>query len=281
MFKVPDTIIRVEHLSKSFPVGAQMVPVLKDVSFTVEPLDFLIIFGPSGCGKSTLLHTLIGLEPPTSGKVIFLGKDLYGEKASSIKSPVSRRENKKNKTLNTKQLMPNTNIGEDERSEFRKRHIGMVYQQPNWIRSLTVVENVAFPLLLLGQEREKSLAEAREMLAALEMSLWQDYLPSELSSGQQQRVALARALINSPKVIIADEPTGNLDYESGQELMELLVDLNKKQGHTIIMVTHDLEYLDFATKVIKMLDGRLVAFYEEKDKEKLMAEIKGKRGNGG
>ena len=281
MFKVPDTIIRVEHLSKSFPVGAQMVPVLKDVSFTVEPLDFLIIFGPSGCGKSTLLHTLIGLEPPTSGKVIFLGKDLYGEKASSIKSPVSRRENKKNKIPNTKHLMPNANIGEDERSEFRKRHIGMVYQQPNWIRSLTVVENVAFPLLLLGQEREKSLAEAREMLAALEMSLWQDYLPSELSSGQQQRVALARALINSPKVIIADEPTGNLDYESGQELMELLVDLNKKQGHTIIMVTHDLEYLDFATKVIRMLDGRLVAFYEEKDKEKLMAEVKGKRGNGG
>lgn len=280
MFKVPDTIIRVEHLSKSFPVGAQMVPVLKDVSFTVEPLDFLIIFGPSGCGKSTLLHTLIGLEPPTSGKVIFLGKDLYGEKTSSIKSPVSRRGNKKNKTLNTKHLMPNANSGEDERSEFRKRHIGMVYQQPNWIRSLTVVENVAFPLLLLGQEREKSLAEAREMLAALEMSLWQDYLPSELSSGQQQRVALARALINSPKVIIADEPTGNLDYESGQELMELLVDLNKKQGHTIIMVTHDLEYLDFATKVIKMLDGRLVAFYEEKDKEKLMAEVKGKRGNG-
>ena len=277
---IQNTIISVQHLSKSFPVGVQMVPVLKDVSFTVEPLDFLIIFGPSGCGKSTLLHTLIGLEPPTSGKVIFLGKDLYGEKASSIKSPVSRRENKKNKTLNTKQLMPNTNIGEDERSEFRKRHIGMVYQQPNWIRSLTVVENVAFPLLLLGQEREKSLAEAREMLAALEMSLWQDYLPSELSSGQQQRVALARALINSPKVIIADEPTGNLDYESGQELMELLVDLNKKQGHTIIMVTHDLEYLDFATKVIRMLDGRLVAFYEEKDKEKLMAEIKGKRGNG-
>jgi len=277
---IQNTIISVQHVSKSFPVGAQMVPVLKDVSFTVEPLDFLIIFGPSGCGKSTLLHTLIGLEPPTSGKVIFLGKDLYGEKASSIKSPVSRRENKKNKTLNTKQLMPNTNIGEDERSEFRKRHIGMVYQQPNWIRSLTVVENVAFPLLLLGQEREKSLAEAREMLAALEMSLWQDYLPSELSSGQQQRVALARALINSPKVIIADEPTGNLDYESGQELMELLVDLNKKQGHTIIMVTHDLEYLGFATKVIRMLDGRLVAFYEEKDKEKLMAEVKGKRGNG-
>lgn len=278
---IQNTIISVQHLSKSFPVGAQMVPVLKDVSFTVEPLDFLIIFGPSGCGKSTLLHTLIGLEPPTSGKVIFLGKDLYGEKASSIKSQVSRRENKKNKIPNTKHLMPNANIGEDERSEFRKRHIGMVYQQPNWIRSLTVVENVAFPLLLLGQEKEKSLAEAREMLAALEMSLWQDYLPSELSSGQQQRVALARALINSPKVIIADEPTGNLDYESGQELMELLVDLNKKQGHTIIMVTHDLEYLDFATKVIRMLDGRLVAFYEEKDKEKLMAEIKGKRGNGG
>lgn len=278
---IQNTIISVQHLSKSFPVGAQMVPVLKDVSFTVEPLDFLIIFGPSGCGKSTLLHTLIGLEPPTSGKVIFLGKDLYGEKASSIKSQVSRMGNKKNKILNTKHLMPNANIGEDERSEFRKRHIGMVYQQPNWIRSLTVVENVAFPLLLLGQEKEKSLAEAREMLAALEMSLWQDYLPSELSSGQQQRVALARALINSPKVIIADEPTGNLDYESGQELMELLVDLNKKQGHTIIMVTHDLEYLDFATKVIRMLDGRLVAFYEEKDKEKLMAEVKGKRGNGG
>ena len=245
-----DTIISVQHVSKSFHVGTQDVPVLKDISFEVKPLDFLIIFGPSGCGKSTLLHTILGLEEPTSGKVVFLGKDLYD------------------------------GVTEDERSDFRKQHAGMVYQQPNWIRSLTVVENVAFPLLLLGQDKYQNLEKAREMLKTVEMLDWQGYIPTELSSGQQQRVALARALITNPEVIIADEPTGNLDYDSGQELMQLLTALNKTRNNTIVMVTHDLEYLNFAKTAVRMFNGEVVGVYGEKDKDRLMMEIKSKRGNG-
>lgn len=245
-----DTIIAVQHVSKSFHIGTQDVPVLKDISFEVKSLDFLIIFGPSGCGKSTLLHTILGLEEPTSGKVFFLGKNLYD------------------------------GITEDDRADFRKVHAGMVYQQPNWIRSLTVVENVSFPLLLLGQDKNISLGKAQEMLKTVDILDWQNYIPTELSSGQQQRVALARALITNPEVIIADEPTGNLDYESGQELMQLLTTLNKTRNNTVVMVTHDLEYLNFAKTAVRMFNGEVVGVYGEKDKEKLMAEIKSKRGNG-
>lgn len=244
-----DTIITVQHVSKSFHVGTQDVPVLKDISFEVRAGDFLIIFGPSGCGKSTLLHVILGLEEPTNGNVYFLRKNIYD------------------------------GITEDDRANFRKQHAGMVYQQPNWIRSLTVVENVAFPLLLLGQDKYQSLQEAREMLKTVEMLDWQGYIPTELSSGQQQRVALARALITNPEVIIADEPTGNLDYESGQELMRLLTDLNKTRNNTIVMVTHDLEYLNFAKTAVRMFNGEVVGVYGEKDKEKLMTEIRSKRGN--
>lgn len=245
-----DTIIKIDHVSKSFHVGVQNVPILKDISFDVKQSDFLIIFGPSGCGKSTLLHTILGLEEPTSGKIFFLGKSLYD------------------------------GVTEDERSDFRKQHAGMVYQQPNWIRSLTVVENVAFPLLLLGQDKYQNLEKARAILKSVAMVEWADYIPTELSSGQQQKVALARALITNPEVIIADEPTGNLDYESGQELMQLLTALNKTQNNTVVMVTHDLEYLNFAKTAIRMFNGEVVGVYGEKDKDKLMTEIKSKRGNG-
>lgn len=245
-----DTIISIQHVSKSFHVGTQDVPVLKDISFEVKLLDFLIIFGPSGCGKSTLLHTILGLEEPSQGNIYFLGKNLYND------------------------------MTEDDRSNFRKQHTGMVYQQPNWIRSLTVVENVAFPLLLLGQDKYQNLQKAREMLKTVEMLNWANYIPTELSSGQQQRVALARALITNPEVIIADEPTGNLDYESGQELMQLLTNLNKTRNKTIVMVTHDLEYLNFAKTAIRMFNGEVVGVYGKKDKKRLMTKIRGKRGNG-
>lgn len=245
-----NTVIQVQHVSKSYHVGVQDVPVLKDVSFEVKPLDFVIIFGPSGCGKSTLLHTILGLEEPTKGSVFFLGKNLYD------------------------------GVTEDERSDFRKQHAGMVYQQPNWIKSLTVVENVAFPLLLLGQEKMRNLEKAKEILASVEMLEWAHYVPTELSSGQQQRVALARALITNPEVIIADEPTGNLDYESGQKLMQLLTAINKTRNNTVVMVTHDLEYLSFAKTAVRMFNGEVVGIYGEKDKDRLMSEIKSKRGNG-
>lgn len=245
-----DIIIKVTNISKSFKVGSQEVPVLKDISFEVRENEFLIIFGPSGCGKSTLLHLVLGLEEPTSGKVTFFDKEIW------------------QKTT------------EDERSEFRKKNIGMVYQQPNWIKSLTVIENVAFPLLLLGIDKIKAGEKAAEMLKAVQMGNWSGYIPTELSSGQQQRVALARAMVTEPKVIIADEPTGNLDYESGQELMKLLEKLNREQEKTIIMVTHDLEYLDFAKTAIRMFDGEIAGTYRENEKEKLVGEMKSKRGNG-
>jgi putative ABC transport system ATP-binding protein len=245
-----NAIIQVHHVSKSFHVGKQDVPVLKDISFEVYPNDFCVIFGPSGCGKSTLLHTILGLEAPTTGTCIFLSKGLYD------------------------------GMDEDARSDFRKNHVGMVYQQPNWIKSLTVLENVAFPLILMGKPKADTMEKASMMLGVMGMGEWSGYAPTELSSGQQQKVALARALVTNPEVIIADEPTGNLDFESGQELMQLLVTLNKEQGKTILMVTHDLEYLKFAKTVVKMFDGTIAEEYAEKDKERLLQEMKGKRGNG-
>lgn len=240
-------VISVKNICKSFHVGKQEVSILKDISFEVVKGDFVIIFGPSGCGKSTLLHIILGLEEPTKGLTLFLGKNLY------------------------------ESHNEDDRSDFRKLHIGMVYQQPNWIKALSVIENIAFPLLLLGLDKEETLEKAKIMLHTVEMFNWADYIPTELSSGQQQKIALARALITNPEVIIADEPTGNLDFESGQELMRLLTNLNKTQNKTIGMVTHDLEYLRYAKTAIKMFNGTIVGVYGEKDKNKLLSEIKSKR----
>ncbi len=245
-----DTIIRVENICKSFLLDVQETKILKEVSFTVEKNDFLIIFGPSGCGKSTLLHTMLGLEPPTSGDVYILDQNLYRGREK-----------------------------EDDRSEFRKRHIGMVYQQANWIRSLTVMENVSFPLILLGVNKLESTRRAWEMLSKVSMQNWINHKPTELSGGQQQRVALARALINDPELIVADEPTGNLDYESGQELMKMLVDLSN-QGKTIVMVTHDLEYLKYCKTAVRIFDGKVVGVYKGEEKDNLLkGDIQTKRGS--
>lgn len=239
-------IITINNITKSFHVGVQDVPVLKGVSLAVATGDFLIIFGPSGCGKSTLLHAILGLEEPTTGDIHLLGQDLY------------------------------KGTTEDDRSELRKKHIGMIYQQPNWIKALTVIENVAFPLSLLGESRVTAIAKAGELLQTIGMTNWADYVPTELSSGQQQKIALARGLIISPSVIVADEPTGNLDYQSGQELMELFVKLNK-EGKTIIMVTHDLEYLSFTKTAVEMLDGKIEGVYEGNQKINLTKKIQTKR----
>lgn len=241
-------LLEVKAVHKYFTIAENEVKILRDVSLNINEGDFLVILGPSGCGKSTLLHIMLGLELPTKGEVIFFGKNFY------------------------------ENTTEDDRSDLRKRHVGMVYQQPNWIKSLTVEENIAFPLQLLGESKQNSLEKARETLNLVGLLHWAKYIPTELSSGQQQRVALARALVSNPELIIADEPTGNLDYESGQDLMRLLTLLNKKTQKTIVMVTHDLEYLKFAKTAIKMFDGQIVGIYKEKDKSKLIGEIKGKRG---
>jgi len=232
--------IQVEGLHKSFPIAKGDVEVLKNINFSIEEGRFTVIFGPSGCGKSTLLHTILGLEKPNKGIVKVLGKDLY------------------------------SNYSEDSISKFRKQNIGMVYQQSNWIKSIDVIHNVAFPLVLLGYKYDERIVKATEILKSVGMLDWAGYHPSELSSGQQQKVSLARALISNPTIIIADEPTGNLDYESGEELLKFLQNFNRQESRTILMVTHDLEYLKYADIAIKLFDGEVEKiFYPQTDVEEM------------
>lgn len=243
-----ESLIKVENLRKSFRVGEQDIEVLKGLNFEIPYEDFTIVFGPSGCGKSTLLHILLGLEEPSDGSVKYFDIELYG---GSV---------------------------EDQRAHFRKQHIGMVYQQPNWVKSLNVVENVAFPLWLLGRDKGTAEKKAMEQLDRVKMAGWAKYIPTELSSGQQQRVALARSLINNPEIIIADEPTGNLDYKSGQEAMSIFRDINKDSKKTVIMVTHDLEYIKYAKSVLQMLDGQILGYFAGKEKEEIQKGLQFKRG---
>ncbi len=229
--------IKVDNIDKSFNVADGKVDVLKKISFDILDSEFAIIFGPSGCGKSTLLHTILGLEQPTGGAITVLGRNVY------------------------------TNYSEDNMAEFRIHNIGMVYQQSNWIKAINVVENVAFPLAILGYEHTERINKAKKLLDSLHLLPWAEYHPYELSSGQQQKAALARALIGNPRIIIADEPTGNLDYEAGEELISLFKDLSTTQGKTILMVTHDLNYIKHANKAIRMLDGEVVEIFEPKNGE--------------
>lgn len=241
-------VMKVVGATKDFMVGEQTVSVLKGVTTEVRSGDFFIIFGPSGSGKSTLLHTLLGLESITTGECFFMEHNF-------------------------------AKMSQDETAEVRKHKVGIVYQQPYWIKSLSVLENVAFPLFLLGQLPGVAFDKALEMLKIVGMEGWRGYTPSELSSGQQQRIALARALVNDPLVIIADEPTGNLDTESGRELMQLLAQLNQRDGRTVVMVTHDLEYLMYANRMIRVVDGLIKDEYGEHEIAKLMKQSKGKRGS--
>lgn len=239
-----DAIIQIRNVDKYFKVGDQDVHVLKNINVDIQTGDFVIIFGASGSGKSTLLHILLGLEEPTNGKMNFLGNDLYD------------------------------GTTEDYRAEIRKKHIGMVYQQANWVKALSVIENIAFPLQLLGMEKDQAVQRARIALAEFELENWADYYPTELSSGQQQRISMARAIIHNPMVVVADEPTGNLDYENGLKVMNLLEQLNKKEKKTIIMVTHDLDYLAYAQTAVQIFDGEVVGVFKGKDKSKIEREIK-------
>lgn len=243
--------ISVQDLDKAFDVGGQKVEVLKDVSFEIFKYEFAIIYGPSGCGKSTLLHTILGLEPPTAGRVVVLGRDIY------------------------------KNYSEDSLSDFRKRHIGMVYQQSNWVKAINVTQNVALPLALLGVNQEDREKRARKLLDAVGMLGWAEYKPAELSSGQQQKVSLARALITNPDIIIADEPTGNLDFEAGENLMSNLKIFSDRMQKTIVMVTHDLNYLQYAGKAINLFDGHVKKIYSpEEDFEEMSNNNNGLKKNG-
>lgn len=246
--KTDSIILKADKVHKNFRVGIQDIEVLKGNDVSIKKGDFVIVFGPSGCGKSTLLHTLMGLEKPTSGKVFLEGKDIYA-------------------------------MADDDINRYRKERIGTIFQQPIWIKSLNVIENVALPCRLLGIDQEKAIKMAAERLKIMGMTDWAYHHPSELSSGQQQKVSVARSLMVDPVLIIADEPTGNLDTVSGDELMELLLNLNQSQEKTILMVTHDLEYLRYATRIVHMLDGTVVEELDNKEGiEEMIKNIRTKKG---
>lgn len=217
-------ILRVENLTKVYGKGENEVRALDGVSFSVEKGEFVAIIGPSGSGKSTLLHILGAVDEPSSGKVFMDGKDVFKQ-------------------------------NEERLAIFRRRQVGLVYQFYNLIPVLDVVENITLPVQLDG--RKVNRERLREMVALLGLHGREKHLPNQLSGGQQQRVSIGRALMNSPSVVLADEPTGNLDSKNSQEIMELLKKSNKKYNQTLIMITHDENIALQADRIIAIEDGHI------------------------
>ena len=218
-------ILRAENLTKKYGKGENEVVAVDNVSFSVEKGEFLAIVGSSGSGKSTLLHLLGGVDRPTSGKVYVDGKDIYS-------------------------------LNDDNLAIFRRRQVGIIYQFYNLIPILNVEENITLPCDLDGNKVDEK--RLNELLKSLGLENRRKHLPNELSGGQQQRVSIGRAMINNPAIILADEPTGNLDSKSSEEIVELLKMTNKKYKQTIIMITHNLEIANEADRVITIEDGRIV-----------------------
>lgn len=218
-------ILRIERLSKIYGTGENAVRAVDDVSFSIEKGEFLAIIGPSGSGKSTLLHILGGVDRPTSGKVFLNGQDVYAQNEEAL-------------------------------AIFRRRQVGLIYQFYNLIPVLNVVENMTLPVLMDG--RRVNEARLQELLDTLGLSERRKNLPNQLSGGQQQRVSIGRALMNAPSIVLADEPTGNLDSKNSQEIVELLRASNRKYGQTLVVITHDESIALQADRVIAIEDGRIV-----------------------
>lgn len=218
-------ILKVENLCKTYGKGENEVRAINNVSFKVEKGEFVAIIGASGSGKSTLLHLLGGVDRPTSGKVYIDGKDIY--------------------TLNN-----------DNLAIFRRRQIGLIYQFYNLIPTLNVEENITLPCRLDGKEVDKKRLE--EVLNTLKLSNRKNHLPNQLSGGQQQRVSIGRAIINEPSIMLADEPTGNLDSKASEEVISLLRLSNKKFNQTVIVITHDEKIALEADRIITIDDGKII-----------------------
>lgn len=218
-------ILEVQNLTKNYGKGATLVKALDDVSFSVEEGEFVAIVGSSGSGKSTLLHILGAVDKPTSGKVIIGGVDVFKQ-------------------------------NDDKLAIFRRRKVGLIYQFYNLIPILNVKENMTLPILLDGKEVDEKYLD--ELIETLGLSRRVSHLPNELSGGQQQRVSIGRALISRPDIILADEPTGNLDSKASKEIMELLKLSNQKYHQTIIMITHDMNLAKEASRIIKIEDGKII-----------------------
>ncbi|MCI8587302.1 MAG: ABC transporter ATP-binding protein [Clostridia bacterium] len=218
-------ILRVENLTKKYGKDENEVKAVDNISFSVQKGEFVAIVGSSGSGKSTLLHLIGGVDRPTSGKVYIEGKDIYA-------------------------------LNNDALAIFRRRQVGLIYQFYNLIPILNVEENITLPCDLDGREVDK--IQLNELLKTLGLEHRKQHLPNELSGGQQQRVSIGRSLINNPAIVLADEPTGNLDSKASDEIVNLLKVSNKKYNQTIILITHDLEIAKIADRVIKIEDGKIV-----------------------
>jgi putative ABC transport system ATP-binding protein len=217
-------LIEIANVRKSFPAKSGHVDVLRNVNITIPAGSFTMLFGPSGSGKTTILNTILGLEPPTSGTVRVKGIDIYA-------------------------------LSSDERAKYRSHSIGMVHQDNFWVNSLSVVDNVALPLFLSGFPRTKARRLAMDSIKRVHLDQFADSRPTVLSGGEQQRISLARATVKQHDMLVADEPTGNLDTKTGQEIIELIHRHNANEKTTVVMVTHNPDFLPFANNLITIRDG--------------------------
>jgi putative ABC transport system ATP-binding protein len=222
-----NSLLRLENVWKVYLLGKIKLEVLKNVSLEIKKGDFVVILGPSGSGKSTLLNIMSCLDIPTKGKVYLENRDI-------------------------------STLSEDELAEVRGRKVGFVFQQFNLLPHLTAIENVVLPTVFRNLDPQEGASRAEKHLTSVGLSKRMNHRPAELSGGEKQRVAISRALVNNPEIIVADEPTGNVDSKTGQQIMEILKKLNQEEKRTIIVVTHDSDLRSFANKVIKIKDGEII-----------------------
>lgn len=221
------SIIQVSNVTKDFYLNKTKVNILKGISINIEEGEFAVIIGESGSGKSTFLNILGGLMPPTSGQVQICSEDI-------------------------------SKFNENQLALFRRKNLGFVFQAYNLLPQFTALENVAFPLVFLGVPKKERNKKAAEVLEKVGLKDRMNHKPGELSGGQQQRVSIARALVNNSAVVLADEPTGNLDSKTGVEIIQMLKDLNKKENKTFVIVTHSQQVCKYADKIIRVKDGIIV-----------------------
>ncbi len=220
------SLIKLDNVWKIYDFGKIKLEILKGVSIEIDTGDFVVILGPSGSGKSTLLNLVSCLDVPTKGKIYFENDDI-------------------------------SNLSEDELAGIRGRKIGFIFQQFNLLSHLTALENVFIPTIFQGTSEIEATKRAKKLLIDLGLGSRLNHRPAELSGGESQRVAIARALVNDPEIIVADEPTGNIDSKTGERIMEIIDELNKKKRRTIIMVTHDNNLVKYGSRVIRIKDGKI------------------------
>ena len=222
-----ESLIKLENLWKIYQLGEIELTVLRGINLEINPGAFVTIMGPSGSGKSTLLHIIGCLDLPTKGKVFWQGQDI-------------------------------SKLSEDDLAQIRGKKIGFVFQQFNLLPNLTALENITLPMVFQGVSEQQRKKRAKELLTSLDLEKRISHRPSELSGGEQQRIAIARALVNDPEIVVADEPTGNLDSTTGKMIMEILIELHQKEKKTIIVVTHDPHIAGYTEEVINIKDGQII-----------------------